>query len=177
MLGPDLKVLLVNTEGRAMAIPEGGYVLSVVGTRAATAAKATIGATAKLNLGTDPPWPGLLHAIGGGPRLVANGAKYITSATEHFRSDVAYGAAPRTAVGVTAGGDVLLVAVDGRQAGYSVGATLGELADFLIKLGAKDAMNLDGGGSTTLVVRGRVVNRPSDGGQRRVSNALLAFTN
>jgi hypothetical protein len=169
------EILVVNAEGRGMSIPDGGCVLSVVGPRAASAAKATVGAVAAISLGTNPPWPGLRHAIGGGPRLVANGKPYVTSTTEHFRSDVAQGAAPRTAVGLLPNGDVLLVAVDGRQPGYSVGITLGELALFLTKLGCKDAMNLDGGGSTTFVIDGRLANHPSDGAQRTVSNALLGF--
>jgi len=175
MLSAAKEILVVNAKGDAMTIPEGGWVLSVVGPRAASVAKATVGGIAAVNLGTDPAWPGLRHALGGGPRLVANGRPYVTSSTEHFRADIAVGAAPRTAVGVLANGDVLLVAVDGRQAGYSVGMTLGELAQFLAKQGCRDAMNLDGGGSTTLVVDGRLVNRPSDGRSRSVSNALLGF--
>jgi hypothetical protein len=175
MISAAGQTLVVNAEGRAMTIPDGGCVLSVVGPRAAKVAKATVGGIAAVKLGTDPPWPALRHAIGGGPRLVANGKPYVTSSTEHFRADVAQGAAPRTAVGILPDGDALFVAVDGRQQGYSVGMTLGELALFLIKLGVKDAMNLDGGGSTTFVVDGRLANRPSDGAQRGVSNALLAF--
>jgi len=175
MISAANQILVVNAEGRGMTIPEGGCVLSVVGPRAASAAKATVGAVAAINLGTDPAWPGLRHAIGGGPRLVANGKPYVTSTTEHFRSDVAQGAAPRSAVGILPNGDALFIAVDGRQPGYSAGMTLGELALFLIKLGCKEAMNLDGGGSTTFVVDGRLANHPSDGAQRSVSNALLGF--
>jgi hypothetical protein len=175
VLSAAKQILSVTTNGDAMAIPEGGCVLSVVGPRAASVAKATVGTVAEVNLGTDPAWPGLRHALGGGPRLVAGGKVYITSSTEHFRADIAVGAAPRTAVGLLPNGDVLLVAVDGRQGGYSVGVTLGELASFLVKQGCRDAMNLDGGGSTTLVVEGRLVNRPSDGRSRSVSNALLGF--
>jgi len=175
MLSRAGQVLIVNTEGRGMQIPEGGYVLSAVGPRAVQAARARQGGVADIRLATDPPWPGLVHALGGGPRLVAKGRPYVTADTERFRTDVAVGAAPRSAVALMPNGDVLFVAVDGRQSGYSAGLTLGELASFLIRLGAKDAMNFDGGGSTTLVVGGRVINQPSDGGPRRVSNALLAF--
>ena len=74
---------------------------------------------------------------------------------------------------MTAGRKLLLVAVDGRQPGYSVGMTLEELAHFFLKLGAVDAMNLDGGGSTTMVIGGEVVNSPSDGRERPVGSALL----
>jgi len=86
---------------------------------------------------------------------------------------------PRTAVGIAAGGRrVLLVAVDGRQRPYSDGMTLRELAAFFLALGVPVAINLDGGGSTTLVLRDRggalrIVNRPSDAaGERPVANAL-----
>lgn len=82
---------------------------------------------------------------------------------------------PRTAVGWSEGGSRLfLVTVDGRQPGYSDGMTLRELAMLLRRLGAAEAINLDGGGSTAMVVRDAVVNRPSDReGERPVANALL----
>ncbi|NIP83786.1 MAG: sporulation protein, partial [Gemmatimonadetes bacterium] len=86
-----------------------------------------------------------------------------------------FGAArhPRTAVGWDAG-RVLWVVVDGRQPPHSVGMSLPELEALLLRLGASDAINLDGGGSTTLAVGGRVANRPSDAeGERPVANALV----
>ena len=68
-----------------------------------------------------------------------------------------------------------MVTVDGRSA-ESVGMNLNELAAFLLELGAIDAMNLDGGGSTTMFLDGKVVNKPSDKeGERRVSDAILVF--
>ena len=84
---------------------------------------------------------------------------------------------PRTAVGVSADQRTLiLLVVDGRQPAWSVGLTLPDLADLMIQLGAADAINLDGGGSTTWVYlnnRGqRIVNRPSDGAFRPVGNSL-----
>ena len=84
---------------------------------------------------------------------------------------------PRTAAGVSADGRTLwLVVVDGRQPGYSVGMTLPELGDLMIELGADDALNLDGGGSSAFVARdsaGEVVlNKPSDGAFRPVANHL-----
>jgi exopolysaccharide biosynthesis protein len=72
---------------------------------------------------------------------------------------------------------VYLFSVDGRQPGFSAGMTLVEMADFMIGLGAYQALNLDGGGSTTIVVANRVVNRPADAaGERRVSNALMIIS-
>jgi exopolysaccharide biosynthesis protein len=91
---------------------------------------------------------------------------------------------PRTAVGVGANGRRLLLAtIDGRQAGYSLGTTLRETAEIMRALGAHDAINLDGGGSTTMVVRDargafRIANRPSDAaGERPVANALVVARN
>ena len=71
---------------------------------------------------------------------------------------------------------MLLVTVDGRQPGYSEGMTLTEFARLFLALGCTDAMNLDGGGSTTMVVRGKIVNSPSDGRERKVGSALALFS-
>ncbi len=80
---------------------------------------------------------------------------------------------PRTMSGVTRDGTTLLVTVDGRQPGHSLGLTLGEATDFMVGLGAVEAVNHDGGGSSTFVMRGRVVNRPSDGRERAVTNSWV----
>ena len=86
---------------------------------------------------------------------------------------------PRTAAGVSRDGrTLLLLVVDGRQAGWSIGATLPELAQMMLEAGAWNAVNLDGGGSTAMWHRqpgattGRVLNRPSDGHVRPVGNHL-----
>jgi exopolysaccharide biosynthesis protein len=87
---------------------------------------------------------------------------------------------PRTAAGIAnRGRRLILVVVDGRQKGYSDGMTLTELASLMLSLGARDAINLDGGGSSTLVYADsaakamRVANRPSDPtGERPVGDAL-----
>lgn len=84
---------------------------------------------------------------------------------------------PRTAAGVTADGQtLLLLVIDGRQPGWSVGVTLPELAGLMKELGARDALNFDGGGSTSLVYRppnaAQITNRPSGAGWRPVANAL-----
>ena len=85
---------------------------------------------------------------------------------------------PRTAVGFNQDSTkLLLVTVDGRQPGHSIGMSLSELANFMLRLGCFQAINLDGGGSTTMLVGTRVVNRPSDAsGERAVANALLVIS-
>jgi exopolysaccharide biosynthesis protein len=79
---------------------------------------------------------------------------------------------PRTIVGTTADGKILFVTIDGRQT-TSVGTTLRETAAVAQSLGITDAVNLDGGGSTTMAVAGQVVNKPSGGTERSVGDALI----
>lgn len=165
-----------ESEGQVVPIPEGGFVLSGNGGMAESLKKVAEGTSVTTRLSTRPGWQNLRHAIGGGPRIVKDGRPHITAAPEGFRADVHAGAAPRTAVGITAEGRLLLVAVEGLENQRRFGMTLSELASTMIKLGARDAMNLDGGGSTTFVADGRLINSPADGSARRVSNAILVFT-
>ncbi len=80
---------------------------------------------------------------------------------------------PRTILGRYANDDLLLIVVDGRQAYWSKGVTLERLQEKLSILGVQDAYNLDGGGSSTLYYNGRVLNKPSDGNERPVANAII----
>ena len=98
------------------------------------------------------------ESVGGSPILVKGGKRWFTDPGDNFTN----GRHPRTLVGWTPGREVLLVTVDGRQPEASVGMTLHEAAAFLIALGATDGINLDGGGSTTFVRSGKVVNKVSD---------------
>jgi hypothetical protein len=83
---------------------------------------------------------------------------------------------PRTLIGIDRHGAMWLVAIDGRQPGYSVGMTFAELMALCNRLDLSDALNLDGGGSTTMVVKGAIVNKPSDAaGPRPISDALLVM--
>ena len=118
-------------------------------------------------------WKSVKEAIGGGPRLLRDGVPSVQHQYERF--DPSYNNRhPRSAIGYTKNQEVIVVAVDGRS-GSSKGTTLTELAGLMAKLGCVEAMNLDGGGSTTLVLDGTVLNRPSDGGLRGVANAVLLF--
>jgi exopolysaccharide biosynthesis protein len=114
--------------------------------------------------------------VGGVSLLLTDGAPTLTWEREGATEEFAQMRHPRTAIGRMADGRLLLVAVDGRQLGVSYGMTLQELALLMKELGATDAMNLDGGGSTTMVVKGVIQNKPSDAtGERPVSDALLVF--
>ena len=123
----------------------------------------------------DSAWPVAHEDITNGvPQLIKNGKIDITWEQEKASRSFAEMRHPRTAVAKLKDGKFLMVTVDGRQPGVSVGMTLQELAEYLLSLGATDAMNLDGGGSTTMFLDGRVVNTPSDKeGERKVSDAIL----
>ncbi|MFN8577659.1 MAG: phosphodiester glycosidase family protein [Candidatus Sericytochromatia bacterium] len=116
----------------------------------------------------------VIHAIGGGPRLIKNNEINITSQQEKFQPDIAQGKAPRTAMAILKNGNILLMTVDGRQSS-SRGMTLDELAYFLKDYEAKDAMNFDGGGSTAMYFNGSLINSVSDPKERKVSNGLFLF--
>lgn len=113
--------------------------------------------------------------VSGGPLLVENGSVHVRTAEEQIAPDIARGRAPRTALGLKKDGTLLLLVVDGRSSA-SAGLTLTELAQYLVKLGAVSAVNYDGGGSSEMVINGKIVNNPSDGRERAVSIGLGLFT-
>lgn len=122
--------------------------------------------------GQDDVISGVSHAPTRGCLLVANGRNEGEKASASARARH-----PRTAAGLTADGrELILVVVDGRQPGWSVGMTLTELAALMTRLGARNAINLDGGGSSSFLYRpaggAEVANRPSDGAWRPVANQL-----
>ncbi len=123
-----------------------------------------VGDMVRISLTTSPSLVGTRTAIGGGPALVQDG-----KARSWGLLQVRH---PRSAVGWN-DKYIYLVEVDGRQAGLSVGMTYSELADYMVKLGCKEALNLDGGGSATMWVLGQVVNSPSEGQERGMANALV----
>jgi hypothetical protein len=135
-----------------------------------------VGDTLRLSVALAPVAP--RQAVGGFPVLVRDGRidpQVDSAGNAGFR-----GPNPRTAIGIAADGRrLLLVTNDGRQAGYSAGMSLRELAALFVALGARDALNLDGGGSTTLVVADgangfRIANRPSDrSGDRGVGDGVF----
>jgi hypothetical protein len=137
-------------------------------------AEAPLGTAVTIRLILQPGWETVGDAIGGGPLLVKDGVP-VFRANEAFTTQQLGPRHPRSAVGQMADGRILLVAVDGRQAGYSVGMTNFELAQALVRLGAVRAMALDGGGSTTMAFDGSVLNRPSGGRERTVADALMLF--
>lgn len=120
------------------------------------------------------PWE-VRDAIGAGPMLVVDGEVHVTSDQEVFFGTTIPFVHPRTAAGRTADGALILMVVDGRQP-VSRGVSLRELARLMLDVGAVDAVNLDGGGSSALVVNGVLLNRPQGTTrEREVMSALVTF--
>lgn len=109
-----------------------------------------------------------MEGITFGPPLIVDGKKMITE------GDGGWGVGPRTAIGQRKDGTVLFLVIDGRQPGYSLGATLRDVQDVLYEKGAYIAANLDGGSSSTLYLNGKVVNKPADLlGERMIPTAFI----
>ncbi len=189
---PEIEILvrrnrvfrIIRNQGSSV-IPFDGYVLSGNGTKAAEVARfVRVGARVQLlqrvritriSHEDEPPRMEIFEdAVAGVPQLIKNGKIDITWEQEKSSKTFVETRHPRTAVAKMKDGKFLMMTVDGRQPGVSVGMNLNELAEYLLSLGAVDAMNLDGGGSTTMFLDGKVVNKPSDKeGERKVSDAIL----
>ena len=141
------------------------------------------GAKGNLNLSLSPPeWNQVRHAIGGRLRLLKNGKINQMLVDKHNKEkkhvpgrrsqELNLSHEPRTALGYNKD-TLFLVVADGRQSKYSTGLTLYELAKILIELGATEAINLDGGSSSTFVVNDEVINKPSGNQEREVLNAVF----
>jgi exopolysaccharide biosynthesis protein len=165
-------------------IPFDGFVISALGTARNWALKnLPLGARVQLNLNLSPvetaqtdSWKKATSVIGGGPQLIKDGQVEITNAAEKILPSFVSEGHPRTAIARLRSGQILLLTVDGRQPGESIGMSLTMLADLLLEFGAVEAINLDGGGSTAMVIRNKLVNKPSDAtGERPVSDAILVY--
>lgn len=154
----------------SVPIPEGGYVL--VGPRSLIRGKVDRGYKVSYELKLDPcDWDNIKYAVGGGPYLVKKGKVFVDR--QKFTNKFLWKKEPRTAIGYTKSGTLILVTVDGRKDKISEGATMPELARIMSELGAYNAMNLDGGSSTQMVYNGNLVNLPTVKGGGKVTNALL----
>lgn len=167
-------VEVLHSEGR-IEIPSGCYVLTInsKGNEWLVEQLASLTAGERLELdivSRDTRWNEAETGTGGMYKLVTAGV--VNEGLDQER-------APRSAVGVRADGSAVFYTIDGRQPGYSVGATLTQVAQRLVELGCVEAVCLDGGGSTTFGMTWpdgsamTVENKPSDGTQRANSNALF----
>jgi exopolysaccharide biosynthesis protein len=161
-------------------IPKDGFVISAHGTKVDQIRDLKIGDPLSVKIDVDNKWKNSNFMLASGPLLVQKGKVDMTIDPSSPRA--AY-REPRTAVAVdSTGTKVFYVTVDGRLPGFSEGMTLKEFAGYLASLGAYQALNLDGGGSTTMAARypgnryAALVNKPSDGRQRNVSAILQAIS-
>jgi hypothetical protein len=174
------RVVLVDTTVAGVAIPSGGAVL-IAGRNAPAETRGVLlalhpGDVVRTKVSLAPK--NLREVVGGRPMLVRD--SLVPGIVDSIgQPGFATGRHPRTAAGIARGGKrLILLVVDGRQLPYSDGMTLREVANFMLALGARDAINLDGGGSTTLVYADssralRIANFPSDSaGERPVGDAL-----
>ena len=177
------RVLSGPLDAGATPIPRNGYVLSFGGlTPPAELKGLKRGTRLKLAVSYEPVegepgvWASAQDIVGGAGLLIRDGRDVEDWSIETFTTTFAELRHPRTLIGTAADRAIWLVTVDGRQPERSVGMTLVELRTLARRLGLVNALNLDGGGSTTMWVQGQVVNNPSEAtGQRKVSDALLVF--
>ena len=168
------RVTAISTAGN-MVITPGSSVISGHGASAAALAQLRVGdrVTISETLGNSAA-DAAETVVSGGPLLVEHGRVQVRVAEEKIPADIAKGRAPRTALGIKKDGTLLMVVVDGRS-NNSAGLTLTELATYMLRLGAREAVNFDGGGSSVMAINGQVVNKPSDGRERSVSVGLGLF--
>lgn len=164
--------------GGGTPIPRNGAVLLARGSQVPKLQQEAPGGTpVTTRVILSPDWlaSGVTDALGGGPVIVRNG-KAVWTAGEDFLPTQLGPRNPRTAVGQRRDGKIILLAVDGRRRGSSVGMTNWELAQAMVRLGAVTASALDAGGSTTMAFDGKLLNRPSDpGGERPVAETLAVL--
>ncbi|MEG6615159.1 phosphodiester glycosidase family protein [Peptococcaceae bacterium 1198_IL3148] len=155
-------------------IPDRGYVIALWGDKAPLADQVSAGDKVTIGQFFEGDWQQLHHLLTAGPLLVEDGMPVFNGANEGFTGNILK-TNPRTAVGIKENGNIIMVVIDGRQADYSAGVTWEELSYIMVDLGAVKAINLDGGGSSEMIVGGKIVNKPSDGKERGLSNAILVL--
>jgi hypothetical protein len=179
--GKPLRVTSAPLSTGKTPIPRDGYVLSFGGTRPPpTLQSLRIGTRVELDTnyaavdGSEGDWEKADAIVGGAGLLLRDGQIVNDWKVEQLSQAFAETRHPRTLVGTHPDGSIWLVTVDGRQPKLSAGMSLSELRALAQRLGLRNALNLDGGGSTTMWVAGKIVNSPSDAaGPRKVSDALV----
>ena len=157
---------LVKTSYGRSQIPKDGFVIVGPQKSLDTIANAM---KFQLDIKINPEWKDVNHIISGGPYLVKNGDIYVDMTAQKLAS--IGGRNPRTAIGYTKDNSLIMLTADGRE-GASIGLTLVELANLMKELGCVNAMNLDGGGSTVMYVKGKIVNKPAVQGGIPLSHTL-----
>lgn len=180
----DGRITAIREELGSSPIPPGGAVLSIGEERAREIVrKLRPGMAVEIRTGVVPllpdpdgEWGKARFMSSAGPLLLWNGTRLAEPAKESISAVFYLARHPRTAIGAKKDGTLLFVTVDGRRPQDSVGMSIPELTDLMLELGCTAAVNLDGGGSTTMVVRDQIVNHPSSSsGPRRNGDGVLVF--
>lgn len=169
------KIVSVRDGIGSGAIPPDGFVISASGTfREKLLPVAKVGVKVVVrSVFTPTVQNGTEDIVAGVPQLIKNGKIDITWEKERSSRSFVETRHPRTAIAKLEDGKALLITVDGRSES-SAGISLADLAAYLLELGAVDAMNLDGGGSTAMFLDGKIVNTPSDKeGERKIGDAII----
>jgi len=176
----SFEVTAINYNAIDSEIPEGHYVLCGDDRSFASSLEAIqTGDILSLEIQANNTWKSIQTALGGGDIIVKDGAfvpETVDEAHEKLNN-------PRTAIGICENNDVVFFANDGRDRKNAVGVTLETLANIMLEMGCKTVINLDGGGSTTVYATtpfdtaAKLVNNPSDGSERHISNAILFINN
>lgn len=182
----DSNGTVVKTTNSSTSIPENGKVLVATGEDikwlkdyAIPGQKLNVSNQLYIN-GKNTALTPSMSVVNGSPFLVKNGRISIDAKKEGFdyTPDFYYGFGltrqPRTLAGIKANGDLIFITVDGRSPENSIGVSFQESAELLKSLGAITAINLDGGGSTTMVINGKLINKPSDStGERPIGDGIF----
>ena len=118
----------------------------------------------------NPEWKYVNNIVSGGPYLVRHGEIFVDMTAQKLSS--VGGRNPRTAIGYTKDNHLVMLTADGRE-GSSIGLTLMELAELMKEFGCINAMNLDGGGSTVMYIKGQIVNKPQEKGGIPLSHTVM----
>ncbi len=162
---------IIKIADGSVEIPKEGYVISGPKQKLEPFFNAT---SVQMDIKTTPNWENVEHIISGGPYLVKEDQLYVD--TQAQKLNAISGKNPRTAIGYTKDENLILVTIDGREES-SVGMNLYDLAKLMKSIGCTNAMNLDGGGSSVMYVKGKIVNTPSIKGGIAISNAFTVSIN
>lgn len=162
---------IIKISNGSIEIPQNGYVISGPKEKLEPFFN---GKSVQMEINTTPNWEDMKHIISGGPYLIKNNQLYVD--VKEQRLDAISGKNPRTAIGYTENNNLVLVTIDGREQA-SVGVNIYDLAKIMKSFGCTNAMNLDGGGSSVMYVKGSIVNSPAVTGGIAISNAFTVSIN
>lgn len=169
------EVIALVADELSVKVPKGHAMIVATGTKIPLLSRVRVGQKVTFTFkSTGYDWAKIDQAVGGGPDLVRNGQISIDADVQKFDAAFVNTRHPRSAVGRTKEGDLWFVVVEGAQT-TSNGISLPDLAKVMKRLGCIDAMNLDGGGSSTMNVLGLTINRPSDKVEREVASGVMFY--